>query len=132
MNTVIRILTTPSCWIRNYRTDKTVDRFIRTLVEHKDEVEEIRYGNCTIYLKFRGKVYELWTSNKWYGYLSDIYLIPSFDDTYRREKACTNKMPSRGACFLFYDTFEVLVNKAKGLEKTKFLEDAIKSEEVKE
>ena len=129
IKTLLRIISTPSCWIRNYRTNKTVDLFIRNLVEHKDEVELLGFNDCNIYLKFRGKIFGLWRANKWYAYLSRISLITDIKYTYRYERQCEEKMPSREACFLFYETFGVLVEKSakdKERKKTDFLEEVIK------
>ena len=130
MKTVFRILTTPSCWTRNHKTDKTVDRFVRSIVENKDEVELIGYNECNIYLKFRGKIFGLWIANRWYAYLNRINLIADIKYLYRYERQCERRMPSREACFLFYDTFGAQVDKAiksRENKETDFLNDAIEA-----
>lgn len=95
MKTVFRILTTPSCWTRNYKTDKTVDRFVRSIVENKDEVELIGHNDCNIYLKFRGKIFGMWIANRWYAYLNRINLIADIKYPYRYERQCERRLPSR-------------------------------------
>ena len=96
-----RILTTPSCWLRNHLTDKRCNELIRYLIDNKERVTvgfawaESPSSFYYIKLSIDGNDYVLWIENKWYCYLSEVYGIRGFKG-----------LPSRSLCFEFYDTFE--------------------------
>lgn len=106
MKYLLRILFTPSCWSRPYRTNEAADRFVRYLIEHKDEVTEIRLYYPFIYIKIHGQFFGLWVSNKWGAYLSEFCLVRGRDFLLGREFEIEKAIPSRETCFRFYDTFE--------------------------
>lgn len=103
---LLRILFTPSCWLRPYRTNKAADRFVRYLIEHKYEVTEIRLYGPFIYIKIREQFFGLWVANKWGAYLSEFCLVRGRDFLLGRECEIEKAIPSRETCFRFYDTFE--------------------------
>ena len=96
-----RIVTTPSCWLRNHITDRRCNELIRYLIDNKDRVtvDFVRYEDpkSFYYLKLSiaGNDYTFWIENKWYCYLSRAYGNRGFEG-----------LPSRSLCFEFYDTFE--------------------------
>ena len=96
-----RIITTPSCWLRNHSTDRRCNELIRYLIDNKERVsvDFDRYDRpeSFYYLKLRigGQEYRFWIRNKWYCYLSGVYGDQGFSG-----------LPSRTLCFEFYDTFE--------------------------
>lgn len=122
-----RILTTPSCWVRNYPTDKTVDRFIRTVVAHIDEASDFMCDYYYVYFSFRGKEYGLWTCNRWYAYLMKIKAGDLKDDVYRLAEVSSDALPSREACFLFYDAVGRKVEESRKSGPLKPLLDAIEA-----
>ena len=109
-----RILTSPSCWLRNSRTDSRCNELIRYLLDNKDRVtmdfddwadEDWFYR---LKLSIAGNSYSLWIKNKWYGYLSECEEVRSYSG-----------LPSRSLCFEFYDTFEKPFREKHGLVKPK-------------
>lgn len=127
MNMMLRILLTPSCWVRSYKTDETVDKFVQMIIDHKDEIEWIKCDDLYTYIKLRGSIYGLWDCNGWHSYISRINLIKSMDDPHIREKRCEDKMPSRKTCFRFYDEIGKLTEKLRKPDDTLFLKEAISS-----
>lgn len=100
---LFRFWLNPSYILRNHPTDPTVDRFVRLLIEHKDEVELVNTNGYTATFQFRGKRYQLWITNYPYSYLSDIW----FDDNgMRGKKISSDVMPSRETVFDFHETFD--------------------------
>lgn len=105
-----RILTTPTCWIRNRFTDRRCNELIRYLINNKDRVTvdfaEFDTPNNFYYLKLSlaGNEYRLWIANKWYCYLSDMQGCKAFEG-----------LPSRSLCFEFYDTFEKPFREKNGI-----------------
>lgn len=100
---IIRILQTPRCWIRSYQTNQRLDAFVRTLIDHKEEVEFVGMNRFTINLRFRGRIYVFWISNHPYASLSQM---TSKND--ERDFELTKNlecMPSRETVFDFFDTF---------------------------
>ena len=96
-----RILTTPSCWIRNRSTDQRCNELIRYLIDRKDRVT-VGYAYFEganhfyrIKLSIGGNDYVFWIRNKWYDYLNESYGDFGF-----------HGLPSRSLCFEFFDTFE--------------------------
>lgn len=124
---MFEVLTTPSCWIRNHCTNKTVDDFVRLLIEHKDEVEFCDLSKYEILLKFKGYYYKLWISNRWYAYLSDISQFEKDENgDIRYMGGVKDCLPSRKTAFDFYHTFhEPHMNH---VDELKFLEDVLKGE----
>ena len=97
-----RIVTTPSCWLRNSPSDSRCDELIRYLLNNKEraqvEFDKHKDGNGQpfyIYIMVDGNKYRLWLQNKWYHYLGRDWGDGSEE-----------LMPSRSLCFEFYDAFE--------------------------
>lgn len=59
---IIRILTTPSCWIRNYPTDRALSKWINYSLNRGYSPEYLSRYNCSL----NGKV--LWIANYPYAY----------------------------------------------------------------
>lgn len=97
-----RILSTPSCWLRNHFTDRRCNELIRYLIDNKERVtvgfDSFESASSFYYLKLSigGQDYHFWIRNKWYAYLNEVY-----GDRY------FHGLPSRSLCFEFYDTFEM-------------------------
>lgn len=133
MNSTLRVILNPKCWIRSYSTDETVDRFVQTIIDHKNEIEWIKCDDFYTYIKFRGNIYGLWDADGWFSYLSHIILVKNVEPPQYREKQCDKKMPSRKTCFRFYDEIGWMVEKARKKDDTLFLKEAIREQqEVKE
>lgn len=133
MNSMLRVILNPKCWIRSYSTDETVDRFVQTILDHKDEIEWVKCDNFYTFIKFRGNIYGLWDADGWFSYLSHIVLIKDIEKPYITEKQCDKKMPSRETCFRFYDEIGWMVEKSRKTNDKLFLEDAIREcQETKE
>jgi hypothetical protein len=106
----IRVLFTPSVWIRNDPTDKTVDAFFRVLLDNLDEVKLISCSHYTIRLEFRRTIYEFWIANRFYAFLSETNAYEIIDEKNMRELyRVRNKMPSRATAFAFYDAFRDVI-----------------------
>lgn len=100
--------------VKNDPTDPTVDRFVRQLIEHKDEVRFLRSNGHTVTVAFRGKRFTLWVSNYPYAYLSDIWLD---DGSILGKRISSHLMPSRKTVFDFHEAFDAEI-KAKIFEST--------------
>lgn len=110
----LRVLFTPSVWIRNNPTDKGVDAFFRVLLDNLDEVKLIRCSPYWIRLEFRRTIYEFWIANRFYAFLSDTNAYESIDEKNMRELYMVrNKMPSRATAFAFYDAFRDVIQQAE-------------------
>lgn len=103
---LFRILITPSCWIRAYKTDETADRFVRTLIDNQNEVRVLGRDIGFIYLEAKGRIFALWIANKWGAYLSSLCTVPDINRPYIHGFEVERIMPSRETCFRFHDTFE--------------------------
>lgn len=126
MKNFLRILKNPRFWKKQYPTNETVECFVRTLIEHKDEVEILRKSDMRIYLQFKNHVYGLWIAGSPECYLHSIvecktdpmtkefnlhYHINSFDDG----------QPSLITMLDFYETFD----KKQAEDKVKFLKEVL-------
>lgn len=100
---LFRFWLNPRFIIRNNPINLTVDRFIRLLIEHKDEVELVKCDSYTATIGFRGVRYQLWIANFPYAYLSDIWLD---NNGMFGNKISSNVMPSRETIFDFHETFD--------------------------
>lgn len=126
---MLEILKNPSCWYRNYQTDKTIDKFFRLLIENKDEVEVVSCDDYNLEFIFRGFYYKVWIANRWYAYLKDIvqYELMCDGKTPLLLTDCyTGGLPSRKTAFEFYHTFHepnIQVH-----DELKFLKDVLKGE----
>lgn len=110
----LRVLFTPSVWIRNNPTDKGVDAFFRVLLDNLDEVKLIRCSPYWIRLEFRRTIYEFWIANRFYAFLSAVNAYERVDDEKMRELyRLRNKMPSRATAFAFYDAFRDVIQQAE-------------------
>lgn len=110
----LRVLFTPSVWIRNNPTDKGVDAFFRVLLDNLDEVKLIRCSPYWIRLEFRRTIYEFWITNRFYAFLSDTNAYEIIDEKNMRELyRVRNKMPSRATAFAFYDAFRDVIQQAE-------------------
>ena len=112
--TKLRVILTPSIWYRLYSTDNRVDRLIRMLVEHKDQVKIVSTKNlstknpCWLTIQFRQTFIQLWTGNRWYAYLSTIM---AGDDPHPLNMISQNVVPSREAALMFYGAFGHIQNR---------------------
>lgn len=97
----LKVLLSPSYWIRNYSTNWTLDKFYRYLLDHKDEAKVIDQGPYNIILSFRGRTYNIWWANYPYAYLSEIEAIEKDGHITRSSRA----VPSRATCMEFYEAF---------------------------
>lgn len=100
------ILIHPSCWTRNYKFSKELDRRINTLIECKDKYTIWRSG-C--WLKFTDKathvVYGFWIENNYYASLSKGY-IEQPGSSAVGQMVQFMYMPSRRTVFRFFRTFK--------------------------
>ena len=104
-----RIIKSPTCWIRNYPTDKDYDMFIRYLVENRQKLGIVcakRTNFRTVLRLANGSEFEFWTANQFHAYLSECYPLHG--------QCCLNRsvygvMPSRSTAFLFYDMVEPMI-----------------------
>lgn len=106
----LRVLFTPSVWIRNHPTDKGVDAFFHVLLDNLDEVKFISCTHFTIRLEFRRTIYEFWIANRFYAFLSETTAYERVDDEKMRELyKVRHKMPGRATAFAFYDAFSEVI-----------------------
>lgn len=106
----LRVLFTPSVWIRNHPTDEGVDAFFHVLLDNLDEVKLISCTHYWIRLEFRGIVYDFWIANRFYAFLSETTAYEIIDEKNMRELyRVRNKMPSRATAFAFYDAFRDVI-----------------------
>lgn len=100
------ILIHPSCWTRNYKFSKELDRRINTLIECKDKYTIWRSG-C--WLKFTDKathvIYGFWIENNYYASLSKGY-IEQPGSSAVGQMVQFMYMPSRRTVFRFFRTFK--------------------------
>ena len=105
---LLTILITPSCWVRNHPTDKTVDSFYRNLIEHKDEVKVIEMGDSMIAYEFRGRYFSSWIYGRYFAFLSRTYETKK-ENTHLASILNINKieerLPSRVTAIEFYNMF---------------------------
>lgn len=101
------ILIHPSCWARNYKFDKELDRRINTLIECKDKYTIWRSG-C--WLKFTDKathvVYGFWVENNYYASLSKGYIEQPGSSIAGGQMVQFMYMPSRRTVLRFFRTFK--------------------------
>ena len=110
----LRVLFTPSAWIRNHSTDEGVDAFFRVLLDNLDDVKLISCTRYQIQLEFRRTIYEFWIANRFYAFLSETTAYESIDEKNVRELyKVRNKMPSRATAFAFYDAFRDVIQQAE-------------------
>lgn len=106
MSGILEIIFHPSCWDRNYKTNKEYDALIRKFIEHKDEVQFLCSDNFSVDLRYKNSVVSFWIANKWYAYLATERMKITVNGKpvilYPR-----NVMPSRKTCFDFYRAFEL-------------------------
>ena len=110
----LRVLFTPSVWIRNPPTDEGVDAFFHVLLDNLDEVKLISCTHYWIRLEFRGIVYDFWIANRFYAFLSETTAYESIDEkNMRKLYKVRNKLPSRATAFAFYDAFRDVIQQAE-------------------
>ena len=106
----IRVLFTPSSWVRNHPTDECVDAFFHVLLDNLDDVKLISCSHYTIRLEFRRTIYEFWIADRFYAFLSGTNAYEIIDEKNMRELyRIRNKMPSRATAFAFYDAFRDVI-----------------------
>lgn len=98
---LLKVLTTPSCWLNNFKTDARAEKFYRTLLDHKDEVKVTELDNYEMTLTFRGKEYEIWIANRYYACLQNV----SYTDKDGHWKNAGNFLPTRATMLEFMETF---------------------------
>lgn len=114
----LRVLFTPSSWIRNDPTDEGVDAFFHVLLDNLDEVKVIWGGHYWIRLEFRGIIYDFWIANRFYAFLSEVKAYESVDDEKMRELyRVKGKQPSRATAFAFYDAFSEVIECGDGFAR---------------
>lgn len=100
------ILLHPSCWIRNYKFSKELDRRINTLIDHRDKYTIWRSG-C--WLKFEDKatkvIYGFWIENNYYASLSRG-CIEQPENSIGEANIPFMYMPSRRTVLRFFRTFK--------------------------
>lgn len=112
----LRVLFTPSVWIRNHPTDERLDAFFRVLLDNLDEVKLISCTYRTIRLEFRGTIYDFWIANRFYAFLSETTAYERVDDKRMRELYMVrDKMPSRATAFAFYDAFRDVIQQSEDM-----------------
>lgn len=89
MNYALRILLTPSCWLRNFRTGKAITNFIRQRLESGEKPTIEAFGHIGL----GGKLF--WGHNYPYAYGTEYC-------------GCFNEgpMPSRKVVFMLNDAVE--------------------------
>ena len=86
----IRVVMTPSCWIRNYRTSKEWDRELNHLLDTEDfeihnfHLRFVKSGTC------------IWIANYPYAFGDRITPLENF-------YGYVNKLPARKTVFRLYD-----------------------------
>lgn len=110
----LRVLFTPSSWIRNHPTDEGVDAFFHVLLDNLDEVKLIWCSHYKIRLEFRGVVYDFWIANRFYAFLDETTAYERVDDEKMRQLyKVRHKMPSRATALAFYDAFRDVIQQAE-------------------
>lgn len=116
INNFLRVLFTPSSWIRNDPTDEGVDAFFHVLLDNLDEVKLIWCSHYWIRLEFRRTIYDFWIANRFYAFLSEVKAYERVDDEKMRELYRVNgKMPSRATAFAFYDAFRDVIQQSEDM-----------------
>lgn len=115
----LRVLFTPSSWIRHHPTDEGVDAFFHVLLDNLDEVKLIWCSHYKIRLVFRRIVYDFWIANRFYAFLSETTAYEIIDEKNMRELyRVRNKMPSRATAFAFYDAFRDVIQQYEDMNYT--------------
>ncbi|WP_418954635.1 hypothetical protein [Sutterella wadsworthensis] len=110
----LRVLFTPSVWLRNDPTDEGVDAFFRVLLDNLDEVKLISCTHYWIRLEFRRTIYEFWIANRFYAFLSETTAYKRIDENNMRQLYMVrHKMPSRATALAFYDAFRDVIQQAE-------------------
>lgn len=110
----LRVLFTPSSWIRNDPTDEGVDAFFHVLLDNLDEVKLISCDKYELRLEFRRTVYDFWITNRFYAFLSSVKAYERVDDGKMRVLyRVKGKPPSRETAFAFYDAFRDVIHQAE-------------------
>ena len=130
LSDIVRLVKSEFFWdIKNYEFNKSVDKFIRTLIEHKDEVEILARDPFYIGLVFRGRAFSIWIANRPYAYLSRI-LEHKIEDGIVRFKLTSNSIKhvraSRIAELDFYETFDKPTANRHVENEARFLESVCK------
>jgi len=101
MKNIIRILTTPSCWLRHESTNKYWDKKLNEML---DNPEFTNFGSHTV--KLNG--IEIWVQNKYYSSAG-----------WYKKGVSAPYLPKRSTVFRFHDLYEKAV-----------LEYVLKQEEI--
>lgn len=110
----LRVLFTPSSWLRIDPTDEGVDAFFHVLLDNLDEVKLIWCSHDWIRLEFRKTIYDFWTANRFYAFLSAIKAYERVDEKRMRELyRVKGKQPSRATAFAFYDAFRDVIQQSE-------------------
>ncbi len=110
----LRVLFTPSVWMRNYPTDQGVDAFFRVLLDNLDDVKLISCDNYMLRLEFRRTVYDFWITNRFYAFLARVIAYERIDEqNMRRLYKVVGKPPSRATALAFYDAFRDVIQQAE-------------------
>lgn len=97
----LKVLISPSWWIRNYPTSRDLDKVYRYLLDHKDEVNVIGRDPYNLDLSFRGRRYSIWWANFPYAYLSRTEVTEEDG----RVTRCGKVLPTRATAMEFYEVF---------------------------
>lgn len=97
----LKVLISPSWWIRNYPTSRDLDKVYRYLLDHKDEVNVIGRDPYNLDLSFRGRQYSIWWANFPYAYLSRTEVTEEDG----RITRCGGVLPTRATAMEFYEVF---------------------------
>lgn len=107
-----KIFLTPNCWIRNERTNKDVDEFIKLILDNKEKIKDVRTDGDIYQMFFTYENYRvnLWIENKFYCYLR---LQIKKQNSLRATKY--DGLPCRSTCFRFYEEIHIpLINEKYG------------------
>ena len=130
MNNFLRLLMHPSIWDKIYPTNQTVDRFVRMLIDNKDEVKILKRDDYTLTVLFKNRVFSLWIANRFYAYLNCIreHKVDHEKMTYNNYpyiNEIDGFQPSRITMLDFYETFDTVEPK----DKFQFLKEVIENDQ---
>ncbi len=107
---LLKVLVTPSCWLRNTLTCRKVERFYREIIKAKDRVEVVKIDGYHIIFKFKERYFRAWISNKYYGFLMELEEVKP-NDRWPLDWLLVKRLnyikgqPSRTTAFEFEDLF---------------------------
>lgn len=98
---LLKVLTHRKYWNRTWKTNAKAEKFYRTLLDHKDEVEVSKVDDYYMTLNFRGREYMVWIANRYYACLQQVL----FTNKDGRRNKVDKFLPTRTTMLEFMETF---------------------------